>query len=249
MQITLEETYWQVLSAVKYYPPQATPCLRPNTFRVLAYDADIHTDTAGIVPCDANKPYAYSRDWVANQLNPNEISAPLPIVTLFQTNGSLKDPFQKNSKQTAILTLAVWDKLDQNKTTDGCEGCEKRTPHEIFRDTEIILRNILYYLNGVIQATTNVDLTPHLYHKDLLPAMVTAGTIASFTPTGQILLNSLASANPNAPLNVATRVAEYLFGTFIELNFARETCSTVEFDFTTLDYGLLSMEANCRNCD
>lgn len=247
MIITIEDFYSQLRAAVQYYPEQDKPCLRPNTFRVLAYDQDIRTDTAGATICDADKPYFFSRNWDANQTNPNEISAPLPIVTAFVLSGSLGSPFAKNSKGRYNLVVAVWDKYDQDKTTKNCDACETRSPNEVQRDTAEILKNVLFYLNGVILATTDVDSTPRLYHKDLLAAMVTSGAITSFTQIG-LLMNSQVKGNEEIEFRPVDRVAELLFGTAAILNFYQDNCASVEWDFTLLDFGVLAQEAGCKNC-
>ena len=246
--MTLDDFFHQIRDAVRFYPAQAQNCLRPQTFRVLAYDADITNPAMGATVCDAEKPYFFSREWELNKRNPNKISAPLPVVTAFVLDGSMKDPFQQNATQRTTVTIAVWDRYHQEKCQSGkCNGCEGRTPNEIFRDTQTILRNVLYYLGGVVMASTNVDPTPRLYHAAMLEQMKTGGTITSYNKTGA-MLNVLSAANQNIDIRPAERVADLLFGTYANISFINQDCASVSWSFSEIDQGILAQEAGCRNC-
>lgn len=248
MNITLDQFYFQLRDAVRYYPAQDLKCLQPQTFRVLAYDAEIAFDGMGATVCDAEKPYFFSRQWEADKRNPNKISAPYPVVTAFAQDGSLKDPFQKISTQSTVLTIAAWDKYDKEKCQAGrCTGCDSRTPNEIFRDTAQILINVLSYLREVVLATTNVDPDDRLYHLGMLEAMKTAGIITSYTRIG-MLLNDLSAFNRTVDMRPAERVADLLFGTYVNINFTQQNCASVDWNFAALDQGVLAQEAGCRNC-
>lgn len=246
--MTLDDFFYQIRDAVRFYPAQAQKCLQPQTFRVLAYDSDITNPAMGATICDAEKPYFFSREWDLNKRNPNKISAPLPVVTAFVLDGSLKDPFSHTATQRTTVTLAVWDRYQQEKCLSGkCSGCDGRTPNEIFRDTQEILRNVLHYLGGVVLATTNVDPTPRLYHAALLEQMKTAGAITTHNKTGS-LLNALAAVNQNIDIRPAERVADLLFGTYANITFTNQDCASVAWSFSEIDQGVLAQEAGCRNC-
>lgn len=245
----LEDFFYQLRDAVRFYPVQDLKCLQPQTFRVLSFDAELtYQNGMGATVCDAEKSYFFSRQWEADRRNPNKISAPYPVVTAFVTGGSLKDPFQKTGTRTAGVTLAVWDHYDQDKCAAGrCSGCEGRTVNEIFRDTAGILRNVLFYLGDVVEATTNLDSTLRFYHLDLLKQAVTAGDITSFQ-IRSMWRNTLAPQNSSIAFTPAERVADMLFGTFCTVNLTVPDCAEAEWAFDVPNNGVLGHEAGCRDC-
>ena len=244
--MTLDDLFQQIKYAVKYYPAQQRKCLRPATFRVLAYDQELTTENMGATICDADKPYFFSREWELNKRNPNKITAPLPAVTAYVSDGGMKDPFQKTATERTTVVLACWDRYEQEKCAAGkCSGCEARTPTEIFRDTAEILRNILFYLSGIVTATTNEDATPRLYHKALLEALVADGVIENYSTSGPVLLNMLSAFNQTIEMRPAERAADLLFGTYCTITFTFQNCATVNWNFADVDLGVLAQEAGC----
>lgn len=249
MNIELEDFYAALRDCVRFYPDSGSKCLRLNGFRVLQFDGatELTNDNMGATACDKAKPYFYSRDWEKSSWNANKVIGSLPVLTAFERRGIAKNPFDKQATRTYQILLCVWDKYDQDKCTGGCSGCEARTVNEIFRDTQIMLFNVLYYLSGVVLATTSIDPAKRVYHIKMLDAMKTNGDITSYQ-TVQMLKNSMNIANKEYQIYRQETISGQLFGSAIEVTINSSDCLSTEFDFSPADYGIISQEAGCKNC-
>lgn len=250
MKVTLEEFYEALKLGVKYQPDSGTPCLRLNGFRVLQQEgaSELSADNMGATPCDKNKPYFYSRAWEKTGSNPNKVIGSLPVLTIFERQGQVKSPFDKTATVEHQLILTVWDKYDQDKCAGDCAGCAARTVNEIFRDTQTMLFNVLYYIGGLVVATTSADPAERVYHKALLEKMKTEGDISEYQVTGAFK-NSMQAANKEHTMyRQNERTAEYFYGTAITIDFKTTICNQTEFDFNPTDYGAIAQEFGCKNC-
>lgn len=249
MNIELEDFYTALRDCVRFYPDSGSQCLRLNGFRVLQFDGagELTNDNMGATACDKAKPYFYSRDWEKSGWNPNSVVGSLPVLTAFERSGIVKTPFDKQAVRTYQILLCVWDKYNQDKCEGGCEGCEARTVNEIWRDTQALLFNVLYYLSGVVLATTNIDASKRVYHLEMLKALKTNGDITNYQ-IFQSLKNSMNIQGKEYPIYRQETVSGSLFGTAIELPINSSDCLSTEFDFSPADYGIIAQEAGCKNC-
>lgn len=143
----IEKIYQAIQEATKTYGQE--DCTRPNAFGVIYSHSVLNTPNLGKNPCDANKPYFWSRQWETRQYSPNNISFDWPLVTAYEMSGGYQNVFYKNGKLECFynIQIGVLDNYQEDCNKGNCRGCSGRLQNEIERDTEIALHRILLYLS------------------------------------------------------------------------------------------------------
>lgn len=153
--VTLEQFYGLLKEAARVCPDLGSRCTQIQTFRALAFHGgtEINTDNLGATMNDRDKPYFWSRIWETNNFSANGLGFRWPALVVFERNALREHPFGPRPKVKRWLEIAVIDAL-----SDGVQegkylvGCDGRTIHDIFRDTEMLLSWALKYISGSVVA-------------------------------------------------------------------------------------------------
>lgn len=248
MNIEIEDVYFMVQDAVRYFPENARKCRRPNTFRVFPVESDISltSPNMGATACDDKTPYFFSRSWERQKRNPNNVTAELPAVTGFEHAAEMEGLFTDNVEGTYTIAFTAWDVYNTEKKK-GCTACESRSINEIYSDTKFILLTVMKFLYGIVFATTSADATLRWYPEALLKQWKIDSVITSYEIKGW-MKTRLNSANKRKRMYRVERPGEYVYGTAILLDIQIRECAQPEYSFNSPEFGILSHEAGCKNC-
>ena len=153
--VTLEQFYGLLKEAARACPASGSACTQIQTFRALAFHGatEINTDNLGATMNDRDKPYFWSRIWESNNYSSNGLGFRWPALVVFERNALREYAFGPRPKVKRWLEIGVIDAL-----ADGVEngvylaGCDGRTIHDIFRDTEKLLAWVLAYVSDAVVA-------------------------------------------------------------------------------------------------
>ena len=253
MEPTLLDFYGFGRSAVQLYPENLDkPCLQPQAFRVLQKEkgSEIFAENLGAVPTDADNPFFWSRQWQRNKFNPNKLGFEWPIVYMCElvseTQGS---PFERGFKRCHTIEIGVLAAFAEDKCgLPGADYCESRTINQIFMDTGAILDSVLLYFGGIVAATTTTDFVKKFYYLPWLENEKSRGKIRGFDAS-YFLRNSLNADNKRARFARIERNANKIYGTKTIINFCTNNCVTVKYDRALDDFGTISFEGGCKDCE
>lgn len=252
MEISLLDLYRIGRNAVQLFPGQSPPkpCLQLQAFRVLQKErgGDITTTNLGVVQSDKDTPFFWSRLWHERKYLPGDLGFNFPILTMFElVNQVEKEPFTPGFRRLYTIELSVLD-VFKTDCVDGTKtGCDARPVNQIFLDTEYLLDSVLKYFGATVIATTNADATPRIYYLPWLEAQKIAGAITSFNVIYQLVV-SLNTNNKGVRFSRVEYPTPKIYGTKAQIVFSTNNCETISYDTSLEDFGLLSFESGCRDC-
>ncbi len=253
MNLTLLNIFRIGKSAVQLFPANPEyPCLQPQTFRVLQKQKGIEvgTDTWGAVYSDKDTPFFFSRQWHESAYSANGFQVQGPVVTMYEiVSEAQSSAFAGNGfKRCHTIEISVLDTYHEDCTKGDQIGCKARPANQIFIDTGIILDSILQYFGGMVVATTSAEPSEALYYLPWLEYQKANVPGFNFTVKTN-LQNSLSAANEKMRFSrVELSATQKIFGTYTQFRFCTNNCPVIEYDTSLEDFGLLSFEAGCRDC-
>lgn len=156
---TLEQFYALLKEAARTCPDTGEICTQLQAFRALAFESgrEINTDNLGASVCDKDRPYFWSRKWENLNFSANSIPFDWPALVVYERNAVRKHPFGVPRIET-WLEIGVIDALSDGIERGICSGCQGRTIHDIFRDTQNLLAHVLGYIsNSALAEVTGIN--------------------------------------------------------------------------------------------
>ena len=180
--LTIENYYEALRDSVRFYPnySEGLKCLQPQTFSVIESKSNMSMENLGRTPCDRGKPYFFSRLWKNLKYNPSAVKFQFPLVSAMEISSQVSDLFTRNGVQCYRIELMVSDNYSENCEKGKCAGCDGRSGNEIFRDTEIILNNVLDYLINCNVVRYDGNDRVFLHPKTLSDALVANGDVTNY---------------------------------------------------------------------
>jgi len=241
---------------VRYYPRGEYKCHQPQTYCLLAELSELNTPHLGQRVIDKDKPYFFSRKWALDNYNTNKISYDYPGVFMFEENSVSNSLFENRKiKKETNLEIAVLDSYDLDCKSEAANYCKKRTKYEIYKDTEDILDNLIFFLRSirVYMITTAGPINQTLYGQEqLLIKLLADGEINSYSE------DVLATKKYNDALvinkskdNIGMRADagdtnDYLYGTTLKISLLNEkACSDLVMNYDVKKYKLITQNDCC----
>lgn len=220
---TLHNFYALLRDAARTTPDGGTRCGQLNAFRALVsdYGMELNTDNLGAGICDKDQPFFWSRTWEAANFPPGKITFTWPALVCFELQATRENPFSKRSRIKAEIEVAVLDVLGDGCANGKCAGCEGRTPHQIVRDTEILLGQVLRYVGGSVFVKVEDDATG-LYNRDALETAKENGDIFGYTVMHEF--GAALEATKEVPQMRMDFAAKKLYGTAVRLQIPFADC-------------------------
>ena len=157
--ISISDFYRSLRDAARYYPPTVPPlrCKQLQAFRVLQRDprqnAEVGTDTLGVIPSDKDAAFFWSRKWENEGYHVNKIGYEYPLLTAFELINNPSNPMSGSYEKIYELEVAVLDTFKAESTKNG--GCDSRSINQIFLDTDAMLTAAMKYVGGLVIASIN----------------------------------------------------------------------------------------------
>jgi hypothetical protein len=184
--VTLEHFYGLLKEAARSCPPLGSGhCLQLQAFRALAFDTgnELNSDNLGATVCDQDRPYFWSRRWENSNYHADQIRFDWPVLLVYEKSAVRHSPFGRAKVET-WLEIGVVDAMPDGIASGVCDGCEGRTVHDVFRDTQRLLTWVLEYLSKsklveVVTADGNTHKT--LSNPVTLDRAIEVNRISSYT--------------------------------------------------------------------
>lgn len=230
-QIYVEDFYQILKDFVRYYPPAAQRCERPQTFAVLEEFADLDTDNLMKTLKDKHKPFFYSRKWEADNFNKSNISYNYPILAIFNDNTTVKGLFKKVQETAPSIEIAYLDQYfrDAAMNESGDDNCKSRVRNEIYRDTLDMILNLGRYLKEVNYYVKD-NKKFGLYHPSAIAALEETEATVDTKMTRQFQRSLENSQNDSTIVEKWDGGIRDLYGHFFTIKLPFKFCHTYTYD-------------------
>ena len=241
--LTIENFYWLCYQFVMYYSKQQTICQRPQTFAVLQDITDIQLENLGKTVLDTGKIYFFSRKWAKNNFSPSALSWDYPGMFIIDNPGTLVNPLKKQSDKCYNMEILFIDRyredcLDKKRK---CGSCAKRTPNEIYKQTEAFMEAFFDYLSNVVYLKDSAQGTGFI-NKEVAEALGIGGTVDVLKT--KCFIKYFCKNNETLTFTKWGGKKSKTYGTFFNLKFCLRDCKKEKFEPQIRDYKI-GLDINC----